>query len=329
MTQEFASKDAVGTGGSTLNATDVISDGDGGGNYAVTLHSAAGTITPAALTISAVTDSKTYDGTMASAASPAVGTLYGTDSVVATQAFGSKDVLGTDGSTLSVVSYTVSDGNGGADYLVSTTTAAGTITLAALTISAVTDGKTYDGTTTSAASPAVGTLYGTDSVVATQAFGSKDVLGTDGSTLAVVSYTVSDGNGGADYLVSTTAAAGTITPAALTISAVTDGKTYDGTMASAASPAVGMLYGTDTVVATQAFGSKHVLGTDGSTLSVASYTVSDGNGGADYLVSTTTAAGTITPAALTISAVTDSKPTMARRPRRPARPWVRSTARTR
>ena len=35
----------------------------------------------------------------------------------------------------------------------------------------------------------------------TQAFASKDVLGTDGSTLDVTGYTVNDGNGGNDYTV--------------------------------------------------------------------------------------------------------------------------------
>ena len=80
-----------------------------------------------------------------------------------------------------------------------TTTAAGTITPAALTISAVTDSKIYDGTTTSAASPErLVTLYGDGlGERLSQAFGSKDVLGTGGSTLAAeASYTVSDGNGG-------------------------------------------------------------------------------------------------------------------------------------
>ena len=43
------------------------------------------------------------------------------------QAFGSKNVMGTGGSTLSVTGYTLSDGNNGGNYTVVTNTAAGTI----------------------------------------------------------------------------------------------------------------------------------------------------------------------------------------------------------
>ena len=120
-----------------------------------------------------------------------------------------------------------------------------------------------------------------------QAFASKNVLGTNGSTLSVTGYTVNDGNSGADYTVTTHTALGTITPAALDISAVTDSRQYDGTTASSGTPTVGTLYSTDTVTGlVQAFASRHVLGANGSTLSVTSYTVNDGNSGADYTVTT-------------------------------------------
>lgn len=54
--------------------------------------------------------------------------------------------------------------------------------------------------------------------------------------------------------------------------------------------------------ATVAYDSKNVLGTNGSTLGVTDYTIigSDGlNASGNYNVSTTTAAGTITPKSLT------------------------------
>ena len=311
LVQAFQFKDVLGVGGSTLQVTGYqVNDGNGGADYTVTLQTATGTITPAALTISAVSDTKGYDGTLTSSETPAVGTLYGTDTVTGlAQAFQSKDVLGVGGSTLQVTGYQVNDGNGGADYTVTLQTATGTITPAALTISAVSDTKGYDGTLTSSETPAVGTLYGTDTVTGlVQAFQSKDVLGVGGSTLQVTGYQVNDGNGGADYTVTLQTATGTITPAALTISAVSDTKVYDGTLTSSETPAVGTLYGTDTVTGlVQAFQSKDVLGVGGSTLQVTGYQVNDGNGGADYTVTLQTATGTITPAALTISAVSDTK----------------------
>ena len=321
LSQAFTSKDVLGTGGSTLTveAGYTVNDGNGGSDYTVTLQSAAGTITPAALTITATSDSKVYDGTTTSGQTPAESgliTVSGDTLTGLSQAFTSKDVLGTGGSTLVVeASYTVNDGNGGADYTVTLQSATGTITPAALTITATSDSKVYDGTTTSGQTPAESgliTVSGDTLSGLSQAFTSKDVLGTGGSTLTVeAGYTVNDGNGGSDYAVTLQSASGTITPAALTITATSDSKVYDGTTTSGQTPAESGLITVsgDTLSGlSQAFTSKDVLGTGGSTLTVeAGYTVNDGNGGADYAVTLQSAAGTITPAALTITATSDSK----------------------
>ena len=44
-----------------------VHDGNGGNNYSISTNSAAGSISQAALTLDAVTDSKTYDGTLSAA----------------------------------------------------------------------------------------------------------------------------------------------------------------------------------------------------------------------------------------------------------------------
>src|SRR5258708_30623 len=186
LSQAFASRHVLGVAGSTLTVTGyTVNDGNGGADYTVSLHTASGTISPAALDVRAVSDSRVYDGTTASSKTPSVGTLYSADTVTGgTQAFGSKDVLGAGGSTLSVTGYLVNDGNGGADYSVTTHTATGTISPAGLDISAVSDSKTYDGTTSSTAAPSVGTLYGTDSVTGlSQSFASRQGFGASLRTL--------------------------------------------------------------------------------------------------------------------------------------------------
>ena len=99
-------------------------------------------------------------------------------------------MLGTNGSTLTVTAYTVNDGNGGADYTVTTHTATGTITPAALSISAVTDSKTYDSTTSSSKIPTVSGLQGSDTVTGlSQAFTSGRAR-HERHTLIVTAYTV-------------------------------------------------------------------------------------------------------------------------------------------
>jgi len=311
LTEAFESKDVLGTNKSTLDVTGyTVNDGNSGNDYTVSTATAAGTITPAALVITGATDTKVYDGTTASSATPTVLGLVGSDTVTdLTEAFESKDVLGTNKSTLDVTGYTVNDGNSGNDYTVTTVTAAGTITPAVLTIIGATDTKVYDGTTASSATPTVLGLVGSDTVTdLTEAFESKDVLGTNKSTLDVTGYTVNDGNSGNDYTVSTATAAGTITRAALTITATTNTKVYDGRTSASATPTVSGLLGTDTVTnLREAYSSKNVKGTNQSTLFVAGYTLNDGNSGNDYAVTSATGVGAITPAALTITATTNTK----------------------
>ena len=319
-TENFLSPNVLGTNHSTLTVSSgsyTINDGNNGNNYAVSIVTSHGTITPAPLTLTTATDTKTYDGTT-SAPGTTVGVmgLLGGDSIAGdVEAFTSKNVAGTNGSTLTVApGYVISDGNGGKNYAVTVNTSTGTITPATLTLAAVTDTKTYDATTnaTGVTLNVVG-LQGSDTVTGlTESFGSRNVMGANGSTLSVNGgYTINDGNGGNNYTVATNTATGTITPAALTLSAATDSKTYDGTT-SATGTTVGIsgLQGSDTVTSlTESFASKNVMGMNGSTLSVNSgYTLNDGNGGNNYTVTADTATGTISPAPLTITANSASKP---------------------
>ena len=319
-TENFLSPNVLGTNHSTLTVTSgsyTVNDGNNGNNYAVSIVTSHGTITPAPLTLTTATDTKTYDGTT-SAPGTTVGVvgLLGSDSIAGdVEAFTSKNVAGTNGSTLTVApGYVISDGNGGKNYAVTVNTSTGTITPATLTLAAVTDTKTYDATTnaTGVTLNVVG-LQGSDTVTGlTESFGSRNVMGANGSTLSVNSgYTINDGNGGNNYTVATNTATGTITPAALTLSAATDSKTYDGnTSATGTTVGISGLQGSDTVTSlTESFASKNVMGMNGSTLSVNSgYTLNDGNGGNNYTVTTDTATGTISPAPLTITADSASKP---------------------
>ncbi len=273
------------------------------------MPASTGVITAEALTITAAANTKAYDGTTAAAAVPSItsGSLGAGDTANFTETYKTRNV-GT-GLTLTP-SGTVNDGNGGNNYTYSFVAASqGTITPATLTITATSDTKVYDGTTSSSQIPTYGTLYAGDTVTGlTQAFRSKNVLGVNGSTLIVTGYTVNDGDNGADYTVTTQQTPGTITPAALTITATSDTKVYDGTTTSSKSPTHGSLYAGDTVTGlTQAFASKNALGASGSTLIVTGYTINDGDGGNDYTVTEHDASGTVTPTVLIITATSDTK----------------------
>ena len=297
LSQHFNDK-LVGKG-NTLIPSGSINDGNGGLNYSVTLVSTNGRIDPRPITVTAVADSKLYDGTAVSTAAPVItGELASGDLPNFTQAFDNKNP-GT-GKTLTP-SGSINDGNGGNNYIVSfVSVAGGTITARTLTVTAVADSKMYDGTTTSAASPSVtGTLLAGDIANFVQSFDNKNV-GT-GKTL-VASGSVNDGNGGNNYIVSfVSTAAGSIIPRPLSVSAISDNKTYDGTTSSAAVPVItsGSLLAGDTANFSQSFDSRNVGAVKVLTPMGA---VTDGNGGANYTVSFSNANGSIAPRSLAVAA---------------------------
>ena len=224
--------DANAGNGKAVNA-DVVLTGTAKDDYQLTVGAASTTadIDKADLDISAVSESKTYDGTTSSSGIPTVSGLQGSDTVTGkSQAFQSKNVLGAGNSILEVTGYMVNDGNSGNNYDVHLHTAGGTIARAALDISAVTDTKAYDGTTSSSSIPTVSGLQGSDTVTGkSQAFQSKNVLGAGNSILEVTGYTVNDGNSGVNYDVHPHTAGGTITKKNLTVSGITaNNKVFDG-----------------------------------------------------------------------------------------------------
>src|SRR5204862_2543701 len=92
-----------------------VNDGNLGGNYTVTTHTASGTITKRSITVTASAHSKVYDGTTSAAAIPTItsGTLAVGDAGNFTETYDTKHV-GT-GKTLTPAG-SVSDGNSGNSY---------------------------------------------------------------------------------------------------------------------------------------------------------------------------------------------------------------------
>jgi filamentous hemagglutinin family protein len=317
LSQDYASKNVLGVNLSTLNVNGgyTLSDGNSGGNYTATLNSTVGTITPAALALNAATDNRIYNGGINSAGTVTYTGLQTGDTLTGlSQAYASKNVLGANLSTLNVNGgYTLSDGNSGANYTVLLNSTAGTITPAAIAINAASDSRTYNGGISSAGTVTYTGLQTGDTLTGlSQDYASKNVLGTNLSTLNVnAGYTLSDGNPtpGANYTVTLNNAAGTITPAAIAINAATDSRTYNGGISSAGVVTYTGLQTGDTLTGlSQAYASKNALGANLSTLNVnGGYTLSDGNSGGNYTVTLNSTVGTITPAALAINAVTDSR----------------------
>ena len=259
-------------------------------NYAISYAPGTLTITKAPLSLSTVADAKTYDASTLSTKAVQFSGLKGTDTITGlTQVFDSKNA----GSRTLVINpgYLINDGNNGGNYAVATTSATGTISKASLTLAATSNNRTYDATKTSTGTVTVTGLKGTDAVTGlTQTFDNKNA---GPRTLSVnAGYVVSDGNNGGNYNVVTVKATGRIYKAALTLAAVTDTKAYDGTTISTKAVTVIGLKGTDSISnLAQSFDSEEAGQRD---LSVnTGFVVSDGNNGANYVVTTQTAEGAI------------------------------------
>ena len=180
--------------------------------------------------MTAATNTKGYDGTTSASDTPTItsGSLAAGDTAAFTETYDTKNV-GT-GKTLTAAG-SVNDGNGGNNYAVTfVTNTTGAITARAITVTAATNTKVYDGTTrrraTRRRSPRAAWPRATRRP-SRKRYDTKNV-GT-GKTLTAAG-SVNDGNSGNNYTVTfVTNTTGAITARAITVTAATNTKVYDGT----------------------------------------------------------------------------------------------------
>jgi len=259
-----------------------------------------------------------YDGNITTNATlGSITGLVGTETVGASAiaTFNTKDVA--TATTVTVNTATLSDGtNGGlaSNYsLASGQTAGANITAKALTATASANNRVYDGTTTANATlGSITGLVGTETIgaTATATFNSKDVA--TANLVTVNGVTLANGaNGGlaSNYsLASGQTASANITQRALSATAGTATRAYDGTTNAAATlNGIAGFVGTETVLATVSgqFNTKDVA--TANLVTITGVTLSDGaNGGlaSNYSLTTgQTAAGSITRRALSVTDV--------------------------
>jgi len=158
-----------------------------------------------------------------------------------------------------------------------------TITKRPITVTAAANTKTYDGNTSAAAIPTLtsGSLAYTDAANFSEVY---DTRHAGVNKTLTPSGGVNDGNGGNNYIVTfVNNTIGVINRAPLTITALTNTKTYDGNVSAAAAPTVSGLVSGDTVKGLAETYSDPNAAT-GKTLSVSAYNVNDGNSGGNYIV---------------------------------------------
>jgi len=229
----FADKHAGA--GKLVNYTGInISGGAGAGNYTLVTTSGTtnATISQRPINVTAVADSKVYDGSASSDETPTVPALQVGDLLTSagSQAFINSNVGVTK--TLTPSGTVINDGNSGNNYAITYVTSnTGTITQKELTVvNAVVTTKVYDGNATAAITNAsLSGIVGSDDVVlgsnTTGTFASA-LVGTH--SVATSPMTISGSKAG-NYSLTQPILSGTITQKELTVvnSAVTT-KVYDG-----------------------------------------------------------------------------------------------------
>jgi filamentous hemagglutinin family protein len=271
------------------------------------------TVNQRPITLSTSSVTKTYDGTTTAAGTLilSAGSMAGSDALSGgTFAFSNRDA-GISNKTVDVSSVTVTDGNAGANYLVTyAANTSSTITKAAVTLNAPVISKTYDGTTAYSTNNGdlaalTGALIAGDSVTAaTMAYINKNA-GTSNKAVDLTAVTLNDGNGGNNYSVTLGAnSISTINKAAFTLAAPVVSKTYDGTTtfaftANELTTLSNALVAGDLVVAGGLKYADKNAGAANKSVVISNVALNDGNGGGNYNLSFTgNSISTITPAPL-------------------------------
>jgi filamentous hemagglutinin family protein len=272
--------------GLTLTPAGSVADGNGGANYAVTFTPVTTGVINALPVVLAGT--RTYDATTtANFSILSVANAVAGDTV--NVASGSGTLAAKDVGSQPIAAFgTLALGNNTfGDYTLNG--ASGSVNITALGVVAVTISgmKIYDGTTDAPATDLMITDVVSGDMVSltgTGVLSSKNVgvrsLTSTGGTLTGLGLTGADA---ANYTLSGGSGSVTITPAALTVTAAANSKTYDGTATAAATPTVtlGTIFAGDTGSFTESYAS----GNAGTGLTLTpSGSVSDGNGGNNYAV---------------------------------------------
>ncbi len=215
---------------------------------------------------------------------------------------------GTNGIDAATYASGISVSFGGdTSYNSSSDTSSLTVAKRPITVTAATNSKTYDGTTSASAIPTItsGSLVAGDTSSFTEVYTNSDV---GLSRTLTPSGSVNDGNTGKNYTITFVSVnTGIILSRAITVTAVTNSKTYDGTTSASAKPTItsGSLAAGDTSSFTETY-STSIVGT-GQTL-IPSGVVSDGNSGNNYVYTyVNNTSGTITAATLTYTATPVSR----------------------
>jgi filamentous hemagglutinin family protein len=290
--------------GKTLTPAGIVNDGNAGANYAYTFVTTnTGVITAAPVTVTGVTitgtvaNNKVYDGNTLGTFSNIgfVTTGVGLETLVlngplaANINFNTKDVATAN--LVTGTGYSLSNGTGGglaSNYVLTSTSASAPARISPRPVN-LGGNRTYDGSVNIAASVlAIGSLVGTETLTltGTGSVASRNVGLAKPLTLGTLALANGTGQAANYTFTGGTQTAG-ITQASLTLRTLDVVKVFDGGVSALGTAVVtsGALVAGDTISGGIFAFTSPGIGLGNKTVTTAGVTVSDGNGGANYLVS--------------------------------------------
>ncbi len=273
-------------------------------NYNVS-YNITQTITQKALTITANSDSKVYDGTALTNNGYTNTTLATGDHIESVTVTGSQTVVGTSNNVPSAaVIKNASNVDVTASYDITYANGTLEVTQKALTITANSDSKVYDGTALTNSGYTNTTLATGDNIESVTVTGSQTVVGTSNNVpSAAVIKNASDVDVTACYDITYSNGTLEVTQKALTITANSDSKVYDGTALTNSGYTNTALASTDHIENVTVTGSQTVVGTSNNVPSAAVIkNASDEDVTASYDITYANGTLEVTKKAITITA---------------------------
>ena len=223
----------VGKGDNTPSEAKIVNAAgqDVTGSYTISYKKGTLEVTAMELTITADSDSKTYDGTALTKDSYTNTDLAEGDSIEAVTITGSQTAVGVSDNVPSKASIVNAAGkNVTENYDIHYENGSLEITVSKLTITADSDSKVYDGTALTKDSYTSSGLAEGDSIESVTVTGSQTVVGTSDNVPSAAKIVNGDGEDvTASYEISYANGALEVTKKAVTITADSDTKVYDGT----------------------------------------------------------------------------------------------------
>jgi gliding motility-associated-like protein len=302
-TQPTLSTTVTTTSSTVGSPYSITVSGAAAANYTINYVAGSLTITPAALTITATSASKTYGS-----ANPALAVTYsgfvGTDNVASLTTQPAILTTAVTGSSVNTYPITASGATAN-NYTINYVAGILSVTPAILTITADSQTKTYGAAVPTLTASYAGFVNGDDYTVLT----TNTILGTTATATSIVEgspYPITaSGAASANYTINYVPGTLTVTPAALTIAASSTSKTY-----GSVNPALAVTYsgfvGTDNAASLDTPPTILTTAVTGSPANTYPITAS-GAASNNYIISYVPGTLTVAPAMLTIAATNTSK----------------------